>query len=151
MPTTTENGSEPDIDLGEYKDGRFFIFGLIAWIASIQVADVIIPLLRSGLSAAPGSVLSLVLVPVILYLLYRGKNLGRILVIIMMVATSLMGIYRVVMAYPGYSTLRMVHAGLLLVGAAALWFWRPVQTFLLAQRNSIDPRRQTANPPDDIS
>jgi hypothetical protein len=151
MSTSSEIGSESDIDLEEFKDGRFFILGLIAWIASIQVADVIIPLLRSGLSAAPRSVPSLVLVSVILYLLYRGKNLGRILVLIVMVATSLMGIYRVAIGYPGYSTLRMIHAGLLLVGAAALWFWKPVQTFLVAQRKGIDPRRQTTNPPDDMS
>ena len=151
MLNVSKDGSKRDIDAEGFRDGRFYILGIILWLASLQLIEVIISFFQGESIAVLRSILSFALICVILYFLYRGRRFAQVIVIIIMLINSLTGFYRGIIGDTGLSTLSMIHAGLMLIGAAVLWYWKPVQTFLMAQRMGIAPGDLSNNTPDDIS
>jgi len=120
-----------DVTQKDFADGRFFVIGVIAWLGTMQLLGLVLPLLGNSSEHLLRNSVSLVVVGVTLFFFYKGRKFARLLVIVMLLGSSFMRIYKEIIADPdsSVSTWKVIYYSIMLICGLMLIYWHPAKVY----------------------
>jgi hypothetical protein len=122
-----------------WKNGRFFVKGLIVWLAGLSTFRTIFSIVETGdAKAVFSSTVNLIIVSLVMWFLYRGRKWAYYITIILLLSAPAKMLVNYLGESAVPSTTSIIHTILLLLAAVMMISWKPIRIYLdLQNRNKV--------------